>query len=80
MTSEKPYILGKNDLVLTSKTGYWQDQRIFWVWMAREVFQACILILGVSDAVFVFTKEVKPVTKYLHSHGFKVIICIDIFY
>ena len=48
--------------------------------MAREVFQACILILGVSDAVFAFTKEVKPVTKYLHSHGFKVIICIDIFY
>ena len=84
---EIPHIVDKNDYGFTVdlKSGYWQvplreDQRtLFGCEWQGKYYEACVLILGVSDAVFAFTQVVKPVTKYLRSHGFKVISYIDDF-
>ena len=84
---EIPHIVDKNDFGFTVdlKSGYWQvplceDQRtLFGCEWQGKYYEACVLILGVSDAVFAFTQVVKPVTKYLRAHGFKVISYIDDF-
>ena len=84
---EIPHIVDKNDYGFTVdlKSGYWQvplreDQRtLFGCEWQGKYYEACVLILGVSDAVFAFTQVVKPVTKYLRTHGFKVISYIDDF-
>ena len=84
---EIPHIVDKNDFGFTVdlKSGYWQvslreDQRtLFGCEWQGKYYEACVLILGVSDAVFAFTQVVKPVTNYLRSHGFKVISYIDDF-
>ena len=40
-----------------------------------KYYEACVLILGMSDTMFAFIQ----VTKYLRTHGFKVISNIDDF-
>ena len=41
---------------------------------------ANVLILGISDAVFAFTKIVRPVVRYLRSRGIKCLAYIDDFW
>ena len=65
------------------KSGYWQvrlreDQRTFFGCEWQGVYyEANVLILGVTDAVFAFTKIVRPVTRYLRKLGLRILSYID---
>ncbi len=65
------------------KSGYWQiplreDQRKLFGCKWRGVYyEACVLILGVKDAVFAFTQIVKPITRYMKKMGSRVLSYID---
>ena len=48
--------------------------------MDSRYYVANVLILGIYDAVFDFTKLVCPVVRYLRSHGVNVLVYIDDFF
>ena len=41
---------------------------------------ANVLIVGICDAVFAFTKLVRPVVRYLRSRGINILVYIDDFF
>ena len=45
-----------------------------------KFYVANVLILGICDAVFAFTKLVRPVVRYLRSHGINILVYIDDFF
>ena len=45
-----------------------------------KFYIANVLILGICDAVFAFTKLVRPVVRYLRSRGINILVYIDDFF
>ena len=48
--------------------------------MDSKYYVANVLILGICDAVFAFTKLVWPIVRYLRSRGVWILVYIDDFF
>ena len=68
------------------KKGYWQvklskkHRNHVGVSLDGRYYVANVLILGICDAVFAFTKLVHPVVRYLRSRGINILVYIDDFF
>ena len=66
--------------------GYWQvrlnknHRKYVGVSLDGHYYVANVLILGICDAVFAFTKLVRPVVRYLRSRGINTLVYIDDFF
>ena len=66
--------------------GYWQvrlnenHRKYVGVSLDGKFYVANVLILGICDAVFAFTKLVRPVVRYLRSRGINILLYIDDFF
>ena len=66
--------------------GYWQvklserHRDYVGVSLDGRYYVANVLILGICDAVFAFTKLVCPVVRYLRSRGINILVYIDDFF
>ena len=55
-------------------------QKIIGVFLDGKYYVVNVLILGICDAVFAFTKLVQPIVRYLRYRGVCVIVYIDDFF
>ena len=68
------------------KSGYWQIKlnpncrTYLGICLDGRFYVANVLILGISDAVFAFTKIVRPIARYLRARGVKCLVYIDDFW
>ena len=68
------------------KKGYWQvklnpnHKEYIGVSLDGRYYVPNVLILGICDAVFAFTKLVCPIVRYLRSQGVNVLVYIDNFF
>ena len=78
--------MSKNDYMSTDnlEKGYWQlclnpkNEKYISVSLDGKYYVANVLILGICDAVFAFTKLDCPVVRFLTSCGLNVLVYIDI--
>merc|ERR1712240_244466 len=81
-------MVGKGNFMSTDdlEKGYWQvklnsnHKKYVRVSLDRRYYVANVLILGICDAVFAFTKLVCPIVRYLRSCGVNVLVYIDDFF
>ena len=71
---------------MTLKKGYWlvklnpNHKKFIGVSLDGKYYVTNVLILGICDAVFAFTKLVRPIVRYLRSRGVNVLVYIDDFF
>ena len=65
------------------KSGYWQiplnedHKKLFGCCVDGVYYEANVLILGITDAVFAFTVIIRPILRYLRSLGYRCLGYID---
>ena len=83
-----PAMVSKGDYISTDdlEKGYWQvklnpnHKKFIEVSLDGKYYVANVLIFGIWDAVFAFTKLVHPIVRYLRSRGVNVLVYIDDFF
>ena len=66
--------------------GYWQvklnpsHRKYIGISLDGKYYVANVLILGICDAVFAFTKIVRPIVRFLRSRSLKVLAYVDNFF
>ena len=66
--------------------GYWQVplnpkyRKYIGISLDNRFYVANVLILGISDAVYAFTKINRPIIRYVRSRGVKAAVYIDDFF
>ena len=81
-------MVSKNNFMSTDNLvkGYWQirlnpnHRQYIGVSLDGKSYVANVIILGICDAIFDFTKLVCPVDRYLRSCGINVLVYIDNFF
>ena len=83
-----PDLVSRGDFMSTDdlEKGYWQVplnprfRKYIGIELDGRFYVANVLILGVSDAVYAFTKINKPIIRYVRSQGVKAAVYIDDFF
>ena len=83
-----PTMVSKGGYMSTDdlEKGYWQvrlnenHRKYVGVSLDGRFYVANVLILGICDAVFAFTKLVRPEVRYLRSRGINILVYIDDFF
>ena len=80
-----PDLVSRGDFMSTDdlEKGYWQVplnrqyRKYIGIMLDGKFYVANVLILGISDAVYAFTKINRPIIRYLRSRGVKAAVYID---
>ena len=83
-----PNLVSQGDYMSTDdlEKGYWQvklnplHRKYIGVSLDGKYYVANVLILGITDAVFCFTKLVRPIVRYLRARGVPAAAYIDDFF
>merc|ERR1712112_445934 len=83
-----PNLVSQGDYMSTDdlEKGYWQvklspfHRKYIGISLDGKYYVANVLILGISDAVFCFTKLVRPIVRYLRAKGVPAAAYIDDFF
>ena len=75
-------VVSEGDFMSTKdlEKGYWQvslkpnDRKFIGISLDGKCYVANVLILGICDTLFAFTKIVRPIIRYLRSCGIKVLV------
>ena len=83
-----PDLVSEGDYMSTDdlEKGYWQVKvnpmyrKYIGIFLKGKYYVAFVLILGISDAVYAFTKINRPIVRYFRSRGVKASVYIDNFF
>lgn len=81
-------VVSKDDFISNDdlEKGYWQvklnpaHRKYFGISLDGKYYIANVLILGICEAVFTFTKIVCPIIRFLRSRGSKILAYVDDFF